>query len=355
MRYRLESGLDEHTVRCIDALCVEGRNGHYTQHPLWARLSKDWAEGRRLFFTGVDGAHVKVAAVVKLRNVPLLPLVVVDVSRGPVADSPESLLSGLAALRDLLATEKPVALRVDPAWSGPGSAEIRNGLTALGFRPINQVCGISLQIDINKDRQALMSSFRRMCRRNIRRALGLGVEVRQDLDDVALQKLDGLYRRMVTVKGVPRLPARFTTALRDYCRELPERGCFLSSWLGQELLGALAVFTFGRRSMYGYSASRLDLPDVPKTYLLHLAAMEHARGKGCVVYDIGGVGSGIGTSATWTSVQKNNYFFKSNFGGREVDVVAAHELILRPVPYHLIRSTRRLLQARPRGLPNRQA
>ena len=82
--------------------------------------------------------------------------------------------------------------------------------------------------------------------------------------------------------------------------------------------------------------------------------MEHARGQGCVVYDIGGVGSGIGTSAAWTSVQKNNYFFKSNFGGREVDVVAAHELILRPVTYHLIRSTKRLLQARPRGLSNRE-
>ena len=109
-----------------------------------------------------------------------------------------------------------------------------------------------------------------------------------------------------------------------------------------ELLGAVAVFTLGRRAIYGYGASSRSQPGVPKTHLLHYEAMLRARSRGCVVYDMGGFGAGAGDSNERTPVQKINYF-KTGFGGREVVFVPAQERILKPIPYRLLRSANRLL------------
>ena len=64
----------------------------------------------------------------------------------------------------------------------------------------------------------------------------------------------------------------------------------------------------------------------------------------------GGVGHArVGDHGQWTLSQKMDYF-KSGFGGREVDFVSAHEKILRPVSYRFLWSLNSVLaRARLRG------
>ena len=71
-------------------------------------------------------------------------------------------------------------------------------------------------------------------------------------------------------------------------------------------------------------------------------AMQRARARGCAAYDLGGFGTGLGDSENHTPVRRVNYF-KSGFGGREVDFVAAHERIQRPAAFRLTRPLKRIL------------
>jgi lipid II:glycine glycyltransferase (peptidoglycan interpeptide bridge formation enzyme) len=145
-----------------------------------------------------------------------------------------------------------------------------------------------------------------------------------------------VYGRMSDVKGATRHPTSFFYGLRDFCRKWPRRGFLLSSWLQDKLLGAVVVFTLGERAIYGYGTSVLEKPEVPKNHLLHFAAMQRARARGCTLYDWGGFAAPAGKEESNTHTQKIN-FFKSRFGGHPVDFVPAHERILHPHAYRILR------------------
>ncbi|HEY3176017.1 MAG TPA: GNAT family N-acetyltransferase [Candidatus Polarisedimenticolia bacterium] len=352
MNWRIEPRAEAALAAGIDALVPSAPNAHFTQHPAWCGVPADDAGGSWIHFAGEEGGQIKVSALIRVRRTPLLGYCLADIFRGPMADSPESLLAGLAALERLMAPEKPLALRIDPFWSGPGSEEVQAGLSRLGFDRMTEPpwSARTLEIDIDRDPDPLLLSFRKETRYDVRKALKLQIDIRDDLDDDGLALFEELYAAMRATKGAHPRPAGFFRAVRDYCRAWPQRGFFLSSWIGSELLGAIAIFTLGRRALYGYGASSAGHPGVPKTHLLHFMAMQHARRRGCSSYDMGGFGAGAGDATGRTAVQKVNYF-KSGFGGREVDFVPAHERILRPGAFKLVQTANRVVS----GLRSRAA
>ncbi len=360
IKYRLECGVDKRTAAGIDTLVASAPNGHHYAHPGWTDVlninPRGYPPSRYQFFFGEDAGRIRVAALVKLRSAPVFGYSLVEVRQGPVAESPELLLKSLLVLQEMLAPMKLLALRINPFWSGPGSKEVRQGLAELGYTPVagqHQVMR-RLEIEIDRKPEELLSSFRRQARRNVIKALKLGVEVREDLDDDGVEMFEEMYQQKVIIQGAEKTPPGYWGAVRDYCRRWPQRGFFLSSWVGKDLVGGMVVFTLGGRALYGGGGSRVAGPSVPKTHLLHFAAMQRARDRGYTVYNLGavegGVGhAGVGDHSRWTLGQKMNYF-KSSFGGREVDFVSAHEKILRPVSYRILWSLNRVLaRARLRG------
>jgi lipid II:glycine glycyltransferase (peptidoglycan interpeptide bridge formation enzyme) len=197
-------------------------------------------------------------------------------------------------------------------------------------------------IEIDREPEQLLSSFKRQWRQNVLKALRFQTQVREDLDDAGLEMFQEIHRQMVAKKHISGVPVAYFRGIRDYFRTWPQHGFILSSWLGQELLGVVVIFTVGSQAMYGMGGSSLNHPGIPKTHLLQYIAMQHARARGCVVYDIGGVGAGFGDAEHRTPLQQMN-FFKRGFGGREVDCIAGHERILKPISYHVIRSAKRSL------------
>ena len=346
MKYRLEESLDDATVASVDALSAAAGNAHFTQHPGWAAVPADDLTGRWLYFVGEEEGRARVAALVRVRRAPVVGSVLADVFRGPMADSPTALIDGVAAMQEMLAPRKPLAIRLDPFWRDAGGPEVQAGLARLGYGEMAEPFfgARTLEVAIDRDGEALLASFRKETRYDVRKALKLGLEVCEDLDDAGLDQFGSLYGAMVETKGASPRPTGFFRAVRDFCRAWPQRGFFLTSWMEGELLGAIAVFTLGRRAIYGYGASSRSQPGVPKTHLLHYEAMRRARERGCDVYDMGGFGAGTGAGEAEerTPVEKINYF-KTGFGGREVVLVPAHERILKPLPYRLLRSASRLL------------
>lgn len=345
MDYRLEARPDTAATAAIDLLMAGSSNAHFTQHPAWASVPAGDGNATWTFFFGLADQRAGFSALIRLRQTPILGYCLADIFRGPTADTPESLIAGIQALEKQMASMKLLALRIDPFWSGPGSEQLRSGLASLGYLPMEDQPWSSrtLEVAIDRDPEQLLLSFRKETRYDVRKALKLNLDVREDLDDAGLADFEELYRRMTVSKGANTRPAGFFPALRDYCRAWPQRGFIISSWTGGELLGAIVIFTLGRRAIYGYGASSSNHPGIPKTHLLHFMAMQHARRRGCDIYDMGGFGAGTGEGSPQerTAAQKINYF-KSGFGGRQTDFVPAHEKILRPATYNLIRSLNRL-------------
>lgn len=341
MDYRLESRPDAAAVAAIDQLMATAANAHFTQHPAWAGVPSGDGNGSWVFFHGMEDQRARFCALIRVRRTPVFGYCLADIFRGPAADTPPTLIAGMRALEERLAEMRLLAVRVDPFWSGAGSEEVRGGLAGLGYVPMDDQpwSARTLQINIDRDPEQLLLSFRKETRYDVRKALKLNLDVREDLDDAGLAEFEELYRRMTLTKGAHARPAGFFAALRDYCRAWPQRGFIISSWFGSELLGAIVIFTLGRRAIYGYGASSASHPGIPKTHLLHFMAMQHARRRGCNLYDMGGFGAGIGEGGPQerTPAQKINYF-KSGFGGSETDFVTAHEKIIRPAAYRLVRA-----------------
>jgi len=167
------------------------------------------------------------------------------------------------------------------------------------------------------------------------------IEIREGLDSTGVAEFARLYALMADSKGASPKQAAFFAGLAGCCAQWPERGFVLSSWDGGALLGAISVFTLGRRAIYAFGASSLERPDIPKSHLLHFEAMRRARDRGCAVYDFGGFEEGVGEEGARTATQKINYF-KSGFGGRPVDFVAGHEKILRPLSWRTLKTLDRI-------------
>ena len=341
MDYRLETRPDTAAVAAIDLLMATAANAHFTQHPAWAGVPAGDRNASWAFFFGVEAGRARFSALIRLRRTPLLGYCLADIFRGPAADTPESLTAGLRALEKQLASMNLLAVRLDSFWSGPGTEEVRAGLAGLGYHPMEDQpwSARTLEVEIDREPEQLLLSFRKETRYDVRKALKLNLDVREDLDDAGLADFEELYRQMTLTKGAHARPAGFFPALRDYCRAWPQRGFIISSWTGPELLGAIVIFTLGKRAIYGYGASSTNHPGIPKTHLLHFMAMQHARRRGCDLYDMGGFGAGVGDGGPQerTPAQKINYF-KSGFGGRQTDFVPAHEKVIRPAAYRLIRA-----------------
>ena len=345
MKFRLEEEIDTATIAMIDALSATAPNAHFTQHPAWARVPAEDPAGKWLHFLGEEAGRARVAALVRVRRAPGVGYELADVFRGPMADSAEALIGGITGLQELLAPRKPMAIRLDPFWREEADGRIETELARLGYAPMPEPFfgARTLEADIDLEPEVLMSSFRKETRYDVRKALKLELDVREDLDEAGLESFSALYRDMTRTKGASPRPAGFFAAVRDMFRAWPARGFFLGSWIKGELLGAIAIFTMGRRAIYGYGASSQQHPGVPKTHLLHYEAMLRARARGCALYDMGGFGAGAGDASGRTPVQKIN-FFKSSFGGREVRIMPAQERILKPIAYRLLRSARRFVR-----------
>lgn len=343
MEFRLEKEVSPALADRLDQFLPDCPNAHHTMHPGWLALPGGDPRAEWIAFLAEEGGDLRAAALVRVRKLPLVGDSLVDVFRGPAALTAADFLAAVAGLERALVPLRPMALRIDPYWSGLGSAEIAAGLAAAGFQEMSDHPwpARSLETPIDVDPALLLQSYRGNTRRDVQKAQRMNVESRQDLDDEGVAAFHRLYCEMVARKGAEPRAIEFWRGLRDLYRAWPRRGFFLSSWRDRELLGAVAVFTVGQRAVYAYGASSAEHPEIPKNHLLQHEAMLLARERGCTLYDMGGFAAGAGDPENRTPAQKIN-FFKSGFGGREVNFVPGHERVLNPALLGVVRQVERL-------------
>lgn len=277
-----------------------------------APLLQTWAWGDVQSQSGWRVERVQLAggalASIQLRGRP--PFERAYVPRGPVPVDTTS----LGALVEWARARGLARLRIEPeVGSAAGSL-----LSKLGFSPATQVQPqYTMIVPLQPDPEAVMASFNRGTRYNIRLAAKRGVTVTEgrDADEMARQAAASATRQ-----GIRLPPAAYYRLLLEH---LPWCRTYVAS-VDASPAAAMLVIHHDQRGYYMYSGSNGEHRELKPVYAAKWEAIRRAVEEGCVDYDLWGVPPGPDRDHPWYGLWE----FKSGFSGNLVEYVGCWDLVL---------------------------
>lgn len=185
-------------------------------------------------------------------------------------------------------------------------------------------------LDLKKSEAEILAGASQGFRRKLRKAGKLDIEVTASDDDAAIREFCELEEKHAIRQRYVAFSASFLTKQFEAFREGGEVLIYTARKDGEILAQNFMVF-YGAEASYHYGVSS----DLGTRYsaapLLHLAAMDEARKRGCIRYNLWGIVGREETSHRFYGVSE----FKRSFGCEELKYTPAHDLILKPVPYQM--------------------
>lgn len=311
----------ERLVRALD-------NGHYEQYVHWSAIDTEVAVEEYRLYTGTRTSNLAASALLRIRRVGRLGFRVAEIPGGPVFLEPVDLAVLAEAVADDVAASGVVRLTMQPRVGAEHEEQLGATLAAAGFGvPDPPACPATLIVDLPEDPLALLASFRKQTRYDVRRALREGVRVREGEGAADARAFQRLYDAMAR-KGATHRPAPFFERLFTFLADDPRLGFVLLAEHGRETIAGTVVMHHGNRAIYAFGASDPSGPAVPKGHLLQYEAMCRARSRGALVYDLNGFTAGTGTEGSRSRVQQVN-LWKRGFGGTVVQLLPARCRVFR--------------------------
>lgn len=209
-----------------------------------------------------------------------------------------------------------IAWRVEPRLPPPPPAILRE----FGRAPLDLVPRETLYLDLNRDEDTLLSAMKPKGRYNIFLSERRGVIV------TAHESADVVEEFYAAVSAASERDG-FALESREFFEHLAHTLCaagcatfFLAKHEG-DLLGALLLVKHGNRATYLYGGTTDIKRNLMGGYALQWAAIKHARNSGCSVYDFYGYVPHHSPDHEYGRFSR----FKSQFGGRAVKLMGAHE------------------------------
>jgi FemAB-related protein (PEP-CTERM system-associated) len=283
---------DPAECRRIDGFVADHPESELFHRPAWTRAVKRG--------TGQSGRCL-VAEDSAGRLAGLLPLTRI---RSPLFGS--ALVStGFGVGGGILAgTRMSVEALAAAAWSlaereGCPSVTLRGGRLPEGWRREEGVYA-GFRRDLPANDEAILKSIPRKQRAEVRRSLGLGLEVGQSLDRQALDGHYRVYSESVRNLGTPVFPRRLFEAM---VREFGEASSIVAIRSeGRPVAAVLSLYFKGTVHPYWGGGTR-EARGLRANDLLYYSLMREAAGRGCTGFDFGR--SKLGSGA---------FSFKKNWG-----------------------------------------
>ena len=314
--------------------------GHFMQSAAWARLRErgGWTVER---WAVADGDAMLAGAQVLFRATPLGA--VAYVPRGPVvaADGMAVEDSTLRAATMLLEALHAACRRRGAIFLKLETGSLALDLRRLGFRPSRQAYQpkATIVVDITPDLATIAARQKSKTRYNIGLAQRRGVTVR--VGDVA--DVPAFYRLLVATAQRD----GFIVRAQDYYEALLE--CFgddvrlFLAEHGGELLAGIVVCACGPEATYLYGASGNSHRNLMPNNLLQWAAMQWAKARGCVRYDLWGIPEAAVDDADADDAPGADpgkalwgvHRFKAGFGGAPLRHRGAYDYVYSPLRYWL--------------------
>lgn len=175
-------------------------------------------------------------------------------------------------------------------------------------------------LPLEPSEETLLKNMRKTTRYLVKKAEKLGVKVSQSTDSRDIDLLYKLQQETVGRKHfVPFSRDYFLAELKSF---LPDNiRVFKASYHGRPLAIAMIIF-YGAEVVYHYSGSSNLHRDIPVSYLLQWEVIKTAKKRGFARYNFWG----------YTKNPKHRFYgpslFKAGFGGREVEYLAAQDLVV---------------------------
>ncbi len=262
--------------------------------------------------------------------------------RGPVLDynNPEMLSLFCRGLIPLARREKASFWRIDPELSASLCSDT---FKKAGLRPapFNKPFG-GIQprwvwrVHLTQDPETQWGTLKKGCRRQINRAKRSGVEVREGGE----QELPDFYRLLQDTADQDGFKIRQIGYFKNLWRHL---ACahtiklYLAYYRDKPVSTALAI-AFGRGVWDIYAGNNSTERKLGASYYLTWELLRWACGEGYSFYDLGGITPQAAVRTPRVAEQDplaGLRFFKSRFGGEDVEFAGEFDMIYNPADYRL--------------------
>jgi hypothetical protein len=256
---------------------------------------------------------------------------VASIPRGPLVFAPGS-SEAVAVVREIVASARRCGVRVLVIQPPEGAPALDEAMTQIGFRPgVPSVAPeATIHLDLKRSDEELLSAMSTMRRRNLRKALRSGLEVRQD-DDIEL--FHHLHTATAQRQGFVPTTRENLRAQWDLLARRANCTMFIARYQGVAAAGIWATRFAGTVTfkLAGWDASSPAPPHASDA--VHWAAIHWARTNGDRRYDFGGFDRRSAECLVSGRSMPDDFhqspgFYKLGFGGTAVLLPCARFLLL---------------------------
>ena len=185
-------------------------------------------------------------------------------------------------------------------------------------------------LDLSKSKEEILAGASQGFRRKLRKAEKLDIEVvasddnKSITDFCRLEKLHAERQQYVAFSG------EFLKKQFEAFRAGGEVLIYTARKDGEILAQNFMIF-YGSEASYHYGVSSELGTKYSAAPLLHIAAMDEARRRGCTRYNLWGIVGKEETSHRFYGVSE----FKRSFGCEELKYTPAHDMVLKPLKYQV--------------------
>ena len=197
-------------------------------------------------------------------------------------------------------------------------------------------------LDLTKNEEEILAGASQGFRRKLRKAQKNEIEITANADDEAIAEFCALEKKHAERQRYVAFSTEFLTKQFEAFRKNDEVLIYTARKDGEILAQNFMIF-YGPEASYHYGVSSELGTKYSAAPLLHMAAMNEARKRGMVRYNLWGI---VGTE------EKIHRFygvseFKRSFGCDELKYTPAHDMILKPLAYQktkIIESARKKIR-----------
>lgn len=185
-------------------------------------------------------------------------------------------------------------------------------------------------LDLKKSEEEILVGASQGFRRKLRKAAKLNIEVMAGTSDEAIDEFCRLEKLHAKRQKYVAFSSEFLRKQFEAFREGGEVLIYTARKDGEVLAQNFMIF-YGPEASYHYGVSSTLGTKYSAAPLLHLKAMEEARKRGCIRYNLWGIVEPDEIKHRFYGVSE----FKRSFGCEELRYTPAHDMILDPLRYTL--------------------
>lgn len=223
-----------------------------------------------------------------------------------------------------------VFVRVRPQWEL--SEKSLSVMRKMGLRKAPMYLSVEFAgvLDLRKSEEEILAGASQGFRRKLRKVAKLDIEITADVSDESIKEFCRLEKLHAERQKYVAFSGDFLKKQFESFREGGEVLIYTARKDGEVLAQNFMIF-YGPEASYHYGVSSMLGTKYSAAPLLHMKAMEEARKRGCIRYNLWGIVEPEEKSHRFYGVSE----FKRSFGCEELRYTPAHDMVLNPVKYLL--------------------